>query len=108
MALHSLAMTRVHHMSKVTGTELTDRHMNVLEYAWRYYRKNSVGPLYQNIRRNTGVTKKELGEIFPNGLNSYTYGRIASPTCCRESTCSRSRSSSAPTCGSSSIRAPRT
>jgi cysteine desulfurase len=70
MALHSLAMTRVHHMSKVTGTELTDRHMDVLEYAWRYYRKNSVGPLYQNIRRNTGVTKQELGEIFPNGLNS--------------------------------------
>jgi cysteine desulfurase len=70
MALHSLALTRVHHMSKVTGTQLTDRHMNVLEYAWRYYRKNSVGPLYQNIRRNTGVTKKELGEIFPNGLNS--------------------------------------
>jgi cysteine desulfurase len=70
MALHSLALTRVHHMSKVTGTELTDRHMNVLEYAWRYYRKNSVGPLYQNIRRNTGVTKAELGEIFPNGLNS--------------------------------------
>ena len=70
MALHSLALTRVYHMSKVTGTELTDRHMSVLEYAWRYYRKNSVGPLYQNIRRNTGVTKKELGEIFPNGLNS--------------------------------------
>lgn len=70
MALHSLALTRVHHMSKVTGTELTDKHMDVLEYAWRYYRKNSVGPLYQNIRRNTGVSKKELGEIFPNGLNS--------------------------------------
>ena len=70
MALHSLALTRVHHMSKVTGTELTDRHMSVLEYAWRYYRKHSVGPLYQNIRRHTGVTKEELAEIFPNGLNS--------------------------------------
>jgi cysteine desulfurase len=70
MALHSLALTRVHHMSRVTGTPLTKRHMDVLEYAWRYYRKYSIGPLYQNIRRNTGVNKKELGEIFPNGLNS--------------------------------------
>lgn len=70
MALSSLALTRVHHMSRSTDTKLTDRHLTVLEYAWRYYRNHSVGPLYQNIHRNTGVTKSELGHIFPNGLNS--------------------------------------
>jgi cysteine desulfurase len=70
MALNSLALTRVHHMSKATDTLLTDQHMSVLEYAWRYYRNHSVGPLYQNIRRNTGITKAELSQIFPNGLNS--------------------------------------
>ena len=44
--------------------------MNVLEYAWRYYRSNSIGPLYQNIRRNTGINKTELRDMFPHGLNS--------------------------------------
>jgi len=70
MALNSLALTRVRHMSRATDTELTDRHMDVLEYAWRFYRNHSIGPLYQNIQRNTGVTKHELARIFPNGLNS--------------------------------------
>jgi cysteine desulfurase len=70
MALSSLARTRVNFMSRGTDTVLTDQHMDVLEFAWRYYRKNSVGPLYQNILRNTGVTKSELAEIFPHGLNS--------------------------------------
>ncbi len=70
MALNSLALTRVYHMSRTTDTKLTERHISVLEYAWRYYRNHSVGPLYQNIRRNTGVTRSELGNIFPNGLNS--------------------------------------
>lgn len=70
MALNSLALTRVYHMSRATNTMLSDRHMDVLEYAWRYYRQHSVGPLYQNIRRNTGVTRSELADIFPNGLNS--------------------------------------
>ena len=57
-------------MSKMTETPLTHRHMDVLEYAWQYYRNNSIGPLYQNIQRNTGVGKAELGDIFPHGLNS--------------------------------------
>ena len=70
MPLNSLAMTRVYHMSQSTDTQLTERHMDVLEYAWRFYRSHSVGPLYQNIQRNTGVTKGELAQIFPKGLNS--------------------------------------
>ncbi|MFT5112537.1 MAG: cysteine desulfurase [Parasphingorhabdus sp.] len=70
MALNSLTSTRVHHMSRSTGTVLTDRHLTVLEYAWRFYRKNSLGPLYQNIARHTGISKAELIDIFPHGLNS--------------------------------------
>ena len=73
MALNSLARTRVNYMSRETGTELTDRHLDVLEYAWRFYRKNSVGPLNQNIARHTGVSKAELADIFPHGLNSVLY-----------------------------------
>jgi len=70
MSLSSLALTRVYQMSKLTDTDLTDQHLSVLEYAWRYYRSNSIGPLYQNIRRNTGVNKTQLRDMFPHGLNS--------------------------------------
>lgn len=74
MNMHSLAMTRVYHMAQATETPLTDRHLGVLEYAWHYYRKNSVGPLFHNIRSNTGVNKNEVGELFPNGISSvYTW-----------------------------------
>lgn len=77
MALNSLALTRVYHMSRATETQLTDRHMDVLEYAWRFYRNHSVGPLYQNIQRNTGVSKGEIARIFPRGLNSvFTWAGI--------------------------------
>ena len=46
----------------------------MLEYAWDYYRERRVGPLYTNISRNTGVDRKALETIFPNGLVSiYTW-----------------------------------
>ncbi len=70
MALNSLVKTRIFQMARTTDTEVTDRHLKVLEYAWRYYRKNSVGPLYQNIRKNTGVSRGEISTMFPNGLAS--------------------------------------
>ena len=61
-------------MSKISGTTLTEKHMDILEYAFSYYEKNRVGPLYQNIKKNTGVTKEEIGQLFPHGLDSvYTW-----------------------------------
>jgi cysteine desulfurase len=74
MSLHSLALNRIYYMSKTTDTPLTDAHMRVLEYAWNYYRNNSVGPLFQNIRKHTGVSKEDLGALFPAGISSvYTW-----------------------------------
>jgi cysteine desulfurase len=61
-------------MAKATGTQLSPQHLNVLEYAWGYYRERRVGPLYTNIGRNTGVAREVIEEIFPNGLTSvYTW-----------------------------------
>ena len=61
-------------MARSAGTRLTAAHMTVLEYAWDYYRERRVGPLYTNISRNTGVDRKTLETIFPNGLVSiYTW-----------------------------------
>ncbi len=61
-------------MSKISGTTLTEKHMDILEYAFSYYEKNRVGPLYQNIKKNTGATKGEIEQLFPHGLDSvYTW-----------------------------------
>ena len=68
--MHSLAKNRVHQMANATGTDLSQRHLDVLEYAWAYYRKRRVGPLGNNIRRATGVTSNEIEALFPNGLSS--------------------------------------
>ncbi|MEE8332782.1 MAG: cysteine desulfurase family protein [Alphaproteobacteria bacterium] len=72
--MHSLVKTRIYQMAKSTGTALTPAHMSVLEYAWDYYRKRRVGPLFNNIRRKTGLTRDDIGSLFPNGLSSvYTW-----------------------------------
>jgi cysteine desulfurase len=48
--------------------------MRVLEYAWNYYRKNSVGPMFQNIKKHTGVTRDQVSSLFPAGISSvYTW-----------------------------------
>ncbi len=61
-------------MSKISATTLTEKHMDILEYAFSYYEKNRVGPLYQNIKKNTGATKGEIEQLFPHGLDSvYTW-----------------------------------
>jgi len=86
MALHSLALNRIYHMSRTTGTPLTDRHMAVLEYAWSYYRARSVGPLFTNIMKATGVTRDEIGSLFPAGISS-VYTWVGIPIQSREKGC---------------------
>lgn len=72
--MHALAKMRCHQMAKANGTQLTEDHMRVLDYAWEYYRERRVGPLYTNISRNTGVARETIEDIFPNGLISvYTW-----------------------------------
>lgn len=72
--MNNLLRTMVNRMSKMTDTVLTPRHLKVLEYAYTYYEQNKVGPLYQNIKKYTGVTREEIEYLFPHGLNSvYTW-----------------------------------
>lgn len=64
----------IYRMAGLTGTELSAEHLKILEYVADYYESNSVGPLYQNIKKNTGYTKKEIEALFPYALNSvYTW-----------------------------------
>lgn len=61
-------------MARRTRTTLTEMHMKILAFAYDYYEKNRVGPLFNNIEKYTGATKKDIEQIFPYGLNSiYTW-----------------------------------
>jgi len=76
--MNNLTKTLINQMSKISGTTLTDSHMDILNYAHDYYEKNRVGPLYQNIKKNTGATKDKIEELFPHGLAS-VYAWIGIP-----------------------------
>ncbi len=65
-------------MALATDTALTDAHMKVLEYAYRYFREHGVGPLYQNIWKHTGVAGEDIDRLFPHGLGS-VYAWIGIP-----------------------------
>ena len=68
--VHSL----IHEMARRTGTSVTDEHVALLDYAYHYFEKNRVGPLYQNIKRNTGASRDDIQRLFPSALNSvYTW-----------------------------------
>lgn len=72
--MNNYVKTLIHRMSKTTGIVLTDVHYRILDYAYEYYEKNRVGPLYNNLKKNTGATKQDIERLFPHDLNSiYTW-----------------------------------
>ena len=62
--------TLIKRMAHVTDLVLSDTHYAVLEYAYQYYKMNKVGPLYHNIKRNTGLSKRDIEGLFPHSLHS--------------------------------------
>jgi cysteine desulfurase len=68
----------IYQMSRRTETELTQRHLQILEFANEYYFKNQVGPLFNILKNKLGVDKEELEQLFPNGLFS-VYSWIGIP-----------------------------
>jgi cysteine desulfurase len=68
--MDNYAKQLINRMSRLSNTVVTDEHIAVLEYSYGYYRKHRVGPLYQNLKKNTGISKKNLDRLFPHGLNS--------------------------------------
>ena len=72
--LNNYVKTFINQMSRRTGTVLTEKHKTILEFAYSYYEKHRVGPLYANIERYTGATREDIERFFPHGLNSiYTW-----------------------------------
>jgi len=72
--LNNYVKTFINQMARRTGTAVTERHRTILEFAYDYYEKHRVGPLYSNIERYTGATREDIEQLFPHGLNSvYTW-----------------------------------
>lgn len=57
-------------MARASHTTLTKRHEAILEYTWKYYEKNKVGPLHYNLKKQIGATKEEINQLFPQGIYS--------------------------------------
>jgi cysteine desulfurase len=68
--MNNLSFTQIHDWSRRTGTVLTNRHYELLDYVHGFYEKHRVGPLFPNLKRHMGATKEEIETLFPNGLNS--------------------------------------
>lgn len=65
-------------MARRTGTVLTQRHFQILEFANEYYYRHRVGPLFNILRNKLGVERDELDHLFANGLYS-VYSWIGIP-----------------------------
>ncbi|MCP4297714.1 MAG: aminotransferase class V-fold PLP-dependent enzyme [Proteobacteria bacterium] len=68
--MNNLVKTMIHQMARRTGTVLSIRHWEILRFANEYYHKHKVGPLFHMMKQKLGATKNELGNLFPEGLNS--------------------------------------
>lgn len=74
MALDNYILTLINRMARGTGTELTDRHLEILDFAYTHYRSHKVGPALFKLKKALGATTDELAKLFPYGLNSvYTW-----------------------------------
>ncbi len=72
--LNNYIKTFINQMARRTGTIIGERHKRILEFAYTYYERYGVGPLYKNFERYTGATREDIEKLFPHGLNSiYTW-----------------------------------
>ena len=47
--------------------ELTDRHWKVVTYLRQYYLQFGVAPMVRRLCKETGLSLKEIYELFPSG-----------------------------------------
>ena len=78
--------TLINYMARRTGTNLTARHLRILSFAYDYYRKNRVGPLYRVLEQNLGEGRMEIENLFPHGISS-VYQWVGIPVQSPQQTC---------------------
>ncbi len=47
--------------------ELTDRHYIVIEFMRKEFKENGTGPSIRKLNKQSGVSTKELYQLFPGG-----------------------------------------
>lgn len=68
--MNNFDKTRVVQIAKTTNTMLTENHLRILNFISDYYSNHKVGPLYHVIKKNVGISRAEMNEMFPHGLYS--------------------------------------
>ena len=68
--MNNLVNTMIFQMARRTHTELTEEHYEILEFAYEYYCKNRVGPLYHILYQKLGFAQDHIDSLFPYGLFS--------------------------------------
>lgn len=68
--LNNFTKSMIHQMARKTGTPLTRRHWEILDFAYGYYRRHKVGPLFYVLQQQAGASQQELDTLFPAGLQS--------------------------------------
>jgi len=68
--LNNYLKTLIHQMARKTGTVLTRRHWEILDFAHVYHAAHRVGPLFFILKQQVRATQAELRTLFPNGLQS--------------------------------------
>jgi cysteine desulfurase len=60
----------IQRMARLSETTLTEEHLRILEFAYDYFGKHQIGPLYRNFEKQIRVRKQTIDSFFPHGLNS--------------------------------------
>jgi tRNA 2-thiouridine synthesizing protein E len=71
-------------IASAEGIELTDRHWQVIKFMRHEYEAKGTGPTVRVLGKTSGVTIKELYQLFPKGP-AKTAAKIAGipkPRCC--------------------------
>jgi cysteine desulfurase len=84
--MNNYTKTLIQRQARLSGTTLTDKHHRVLKFAYDYFGKHQIGPLYRNFEKQVGVNKKAIESLFPHGLNS-VYAWIGIPVQSPHSPC---------------------
>ncbi len=70
MLIDNYTLATIQRYAELQDIELTERHMEILNFANSYYQKNRVGPALYILKKKLQLAAPELQKLFPHGLSS--------------------------------------
>ncbi len=49
------------------GVTLTEEHWKIINYLRKYYSENGICPLLRRLTKDTGLTLRQIYDLFPDG-----------------------------------------